>query len=216
VQNLNIDLIDIVNSKFIRNLIQLLVNVIVERAFATITAASPTLSSDLVRISIRRVSIKDQRLFVYGDAILGNSSLTTLAFEVSTGAGIRDNGHVIYLKDIQLVVNPDHPILRTSIPILLTTPIDVDIGDDCSIMSLVIGEKHVWIRARTIITPAIDNNLQEAEAVVATTAIAEKKALYRYDVAALLSSLFRMSGGIAVQWVNSKRGRLWNRYKSPR
>ncbi len=100
--------IDIVNSKFIRNLIQLLVNVIVERAFTTITSAIPSAisSPELVRIAIRRVSIKNQRLFVYGDAILGNNSLTTLAFEVSTGAGVRDNGHVIYLRDIQLVVNP--------------------------------------------------------------------------------------------------------------
>ena len=40
---------------------------------------------------------------------------------------MRDEGQVLYLKDIRVVLNPDS-ILRAVVPILLTTPIDVDLG----------------------------------------------------------------------------------------
>ena len=43
------------------------------------------------------------------------------------GAGVRNEGQVLYLRDIQVVLNPDS-ILRAVVPILLTTPIDVDLG----------------------------------------------------------------------------------------
>lgn len=84
--------------------------------------------------------------------------------------GVRENGHVIYLKDIQVVINPDNAMLRTSLPILLAAPVDVDIGEDCNIISLVIGEKHVWLRARSTISPI---------SPFAVTPF-RKKALYRY------------------------------------
>lgn len=44
------------------------------------------------------------------------------------GAGVRNEGQVLYLRDIQVVLNPDS-ILRAVVPILLTTPIDVDLGE---------------------------------------------------------------------------------------
>ena len=40
---------------------------------------------------------------------------------------MKDEGQVLYLKDIRVVLNPDS-ILRAVVPILLTTPIDVDLG----------------------------------------------------------------------------------------
>ena len=40
---------------------------------------------------------------------------------------MRNEGQVLYLRDIQVVLNPDS-ILRAVVPILLTTPIDVDLG----------------------------------------------------------------------------------------
>jgi hypothetical protein len=43
---------------------------------------------------------------------------------------VKDEGQVLYLKDIRVVLNPDS-ILRAVVPILLTTPIDVDLGTVC-------------------------------------------------------------------------------------
>lgn len=43
---------------------------------------------------------------------------------------MKDEGQVLYLKDIRVVLNPDS-ILRAVVPILLTTPIDVDLGTVC-------------------------------------------------------------------------------------
>ena len=40
---------------------------------------------------------------------------------------MKNDGQVLFLRDIQVVLNPDS-ILRAVVPILLTTPIDVDLG----------------------------------------------------------------------------------------
>ena len=46
---------------------------------------------------------------------------------MNLGAGVKNDGQVLFLRDIQVVLNPDS-ILRAVVPILLTTPIDVDLG----------------------------------------------------------------------------------------
>ena len=46
---------------------------------------------------------------------------------MNIGAGVKNDGQVLFLRDIQVVLNPDS-ILRAVVPILLTTPIDVDLG----------------------------------------------------------------------------------------
>ena len=56
-----------------------------------------------------------------------------------SGAGVKDEGQVLYLKDIRVVLNPDS-ILRAVVPILLTTPIDVDLGTVC------VHVCCVWVR----------------------------------------------------------------------
>ena len=43
---------------------------------------------------------------------------------MNIGAGVKNDGQVLFLRDIQVVLNPDS-ILRAVVPILLTTPIDV-------------------------------------------------------------------------------------------
>jgi len=165
---------DIVNSKFIRNLIQLLVNTILERVLQ---------ASEILSVSIRKVTIRNRRLFAQGSVSSSVASSNIINFEVSTGAGVRSNGRVIYLKDIQVVLNPDS-VLRAAVPILLTTPIDVDLGESCRIENFVIANKSVWLRAVSIISP--DLSVNENPSI----------ALYRYDLAALLSSTLFLKGGI--------------------
>jgi len=90
----------------------------------------------------------------------------------------------VYLKDIQVVFNPDSiPIV---VPILSVSPIDVDLGEDCQIQSLVVANKNIWVRAAARISP------------VPPFAVTEVRtdALYHYDLSALLSSVLRLNGGI--------------------
>ena len=109
-----------------------------------------------------------------------------MPFEVSTSAGIRDNGHVVFLRDIQVVLNPNSYLQSPPIPILLKSDVTVDLGDDCKVESLVISNKKIWIKLNSKISP------------VAPFAVApvESRGVYRYDLAALLSSLLRMPRGI--------------------
>ena len=165
---------DIVNSKFIRNLIQLLVNTILERVLQ---------ASEILSVSIRKVTIRNRRLFAQGSVSSSVASSNIINFEVSTGAGVRSNGRVIYLKDIQVVLNPDS-VLRAAVPILLTTPIDVDLGESCRLENFVIANKSIWLRAVSIISP--DLSVNETPSI----------ALYRYDLAALLSSTLFLKGGM--------------------
>lgn len=179
---------DIINSKFIRNLIQLLVNTILERIMST---------NKILSAQVRKVTINERRINAMGTATLlsdqmGSSGLASLDFEVSTGAGIRDEGQTLFLKDIQVVLNPDS-LLRTVMPILTTTPIDIDLGEDTRIESLVIANKNVWIRAATVISPLSPFSVAEVKT----------RALYRYDLSKLLSSLLRLNGGIAMKWRGS-------------
>ena len=175
---------DIVNSKFIRNLIQLLVNTILVRVLQ---------ASEILSVSIRKVTIRNRRLFAQGTVSSSVTSSNIINFEVATGAGVRADGRVIYLKDIQVVLNPDS-VLRAAVPILLTTPIDVDLGEDCRIENFVIANKSVWLRAVSIISP--DLRVTETPSI----------ALYRFDLAALLSSTLFLKGGIVTlgRWLPSE------------
>jgi hypothetical protein len=176
---------DIVRSKFIRDLIQLLVN--------TILCNALTPAAELVSVVVKTVFIRDRRVFATGEVWPTGSGGAAVDFEVSLGAGVRDEGQVVYLRDIQVVLNPDSTLLRTSFPIPLSAPIDVDLGSDCRIESLVISNKHVWIRFKSVISP------------VAPFSVAKqpRRAMYFYDLAALLSSVLRLRGGIATRWTNS-------------
>ena len=111
----------------------------------------------------------------------------SIDFEISTGAGIRDEGQTLYLRDVKVLLNP-RSILRTDIPILTVSPIDVDLGEEFRIESLV--NKNIWIRAASIISPI------EPFAVIES----RRKALYRYDLSVMLSNLLRLNGGIAMRW----------------
>jgi hypothetical protein len=105
---------------------------------------------------------------------------------VSSSAGVRDNGQVVFLKDIQVVLNPNTYLKSPPIPVILSSEVTVDLGEDCAVQSLVITNKKVWIKASSKISP------------VAPFAVAslESKGAYRYDLAALLSSILRMPRGI--------------------
>jgi len=148
---------DVVNSKLIRNLMQLLVNTVLERAVASYEAFSAPLpplvsapgggaggaanavTQDVLKVVVKKVSIRARRLFASGEVSVSAEVLLSLVlvmlflctpfsrafwlhaqvpgnivsstaggammpFEVSTGAGVRDGGQVLYLKDIQVGV----------------------------------------------------------------------------------------------------------------
>lgn len=191
---------DIVNSQVIRNLIQLLVDIIFER----VLNVGGVLDAKIAKVTIhsRRISIKGtaelkkenrNTRFLLTNSVLGLDG--AVDFEVSTGVGVRKNGQTLYLKDIQVALNPDSS-LRTSLPILTSTPIDVDLGEDCRIQSLVIGNRNIWIRAASVVSPVQPFHVVEAP----------RKALYHYDISAFLSSLLTLKGGwlgAAVGWDTS-------------
>jgi len=114
-----------------------------------------------LEMRIRKVLIAERRVVVEG-AYVGVNAVTgavgdalddsSVLFEVALGVGIRSGGQVVYLKDITLTLNPDN-VLRTSLPLLLTTPVDVDLGDDIAIDSLVVTDADVKIRATCTVRP---------------------------------------------------------------
>jgi hypothetical protein len=67
---------------------------------------------------------------------------------------IFSSGHVVFLKDIEVVINPD-TALRTSVVIPLSSAVDIDLGDDFSLENFVIANKHVWIRCTSNISPVL-------------------------------------------------------------
>ena len=175
---------DVVNSKMIKNLLQTLVDLIfklgVVTTFFQSIAQIPNVNEG-IKAKVKRVSIRERRLFVNGEAQLSSGSLP---FEISTGVGLRAGGQVIFLKDIEVVINPDNP-LRAAIVLPYSSAIDVDVGDDCRFESFVIANKHVWMRARSSISPV--NPFQVSPVM--------SKALFRYDMSALFSSVLRIRGG---------------------
>ena len=50
-----------------------------------------------------------------------------IVFYHVAGGGVKDDGQVLFLRDIQVVLNPDSNF-RAVVPIILTSPIDVDLG----------------------------------------------------------------------------------------
>ena len=97
------------------------------------------------------------------------------------------------------VVNPDNA-LRTSLPLFLQTPIDVDLGNDLSLSSLVITDKHVRVRADAVISPFVSEQdegqiVGEGEELQALDP-PPRRAMYRFDLAQLLSQVMSLKGGL--------------------
>ena len=143
--------LDIINSGLIRNLMQLLVDTILANVFSQIKGLGID-TSRLFKAEITKVTINARRIFAQGtakfisDNSINSTEYASIDFEVSTGAGMRNEGQILYLKDIKVLLNPKS-VLRTDIPILLSSPIDVDLGDNFRVESLVIANKNIWIRA---------------------------------------------------------------------
>ena len=174
---------DIVNSTIIRNLLQMLVDLIFKlKIVYNILAPFAQIDENGLQAKVKRVSIRSRRLFVNGDAALPSGRLP---FEISTGAGLRDEGHTVFLKDIEVVLNPD-TALRTSIVIPLSNVVDVDIGEECSLDNLVIANKHVWLRARSSISPVVP--------FAVTSSSGQSNTMFKYNIGALLSSMLRVRG----------------------
>jgi hypothetical protein len=288
---------DIVNSKFIREMLQLLTNTVIQRGIEltvdvgrdvgtgieqrilgalggrkmvsdvatflglTLPAeqAAPIAESraallERVRAGlagemlVRRVSIFERRIIVegaYQTTAPGRAPEDSVTFEVSLGVGTRSRGQVVYLKDINFTLNPDSALLRASVPVAPSVPIDVDLGNSISLDSLVITDTHVSIKATCKISPfAPDSSPASASAPVSSDPLqapplpdsgdgnlnsfrenggltvpssssegegrlAQRpaRALYFYDLGALLSGVLQIKGGFlkgAIQGMLSK------------
>jgi len=175
IGDFNLTQSDIINSKFIRNIFQFLVTTVIKRALK--------LPTDILDLEIKRVMIRKQRIFIYGEADLVEGG-AIVPFEISTSMGTRAQGQVIFLRDSELVLNPES-VLRTAVPVITTSAIDVDIGEDCTLERLEFTERQVRIRARTKVLP--------------TTLMVENKdssisrGRFHYDLGAVISNIFRFN-----------------------
>ena len=172
---------DIVNSKFIRDVLQRLADTVLQKALR--------LSDSVFSLEIRRVTIRERRLYIKGDADFGNGG-AIVPFEISTSTGVRSEGQVVYLKEITLVLNPESA-LRTSVPVL-TPYIDVDIGNDFRLDALVVADQHVWIRARSTISP-IDNFSVSGDSDESMDGRGQLGS-FKYDMGKLLAGFLRFKG----------------------
>jgi hypothetical protein len=85
---------DVVNSKLFRNLLQMLVDLIFKLGIVSTIFKAIAQVDNEVKATVKRVSIRSRRLYVNGEAELTSGSLP---FELSTGAGIRENGNFLSL-----------------------------------------------------------------------------------------------------------------------
>jgi len=81
-------------------------------------------------------------------------------------------------------------------PIVTTTPIEIDLGEYCKIEKLVVGNRNIWICGGLVVFPV------EPFSVVGEV---PSEALYRYDLSALFSSLLRFNGGFMMRWRKKKK-----------
>ena len=166
---------DIVNSKIIRELIQLLADTLLKGNF-----------NSIVKVTVKKVIIASLRIFIYGDALTPYPDIS-VPFELSTGIGTRTqlNRPVVFLKNLELIVN------RLSVPLFLGAPIDIDLGENCIIESLVITNRTISARAKFTISPVTPFT------VVALPEPTPKVAMFRYDLAEKLSSLLRVRWSVS-------------------
>jgi len=164
---------DIVNSKFLRNDIQNLVNIVIKRTLK--------LSADILDCEVKRVTTRGKRIYIYGEADLGKGG-AIVPFEVSTGVRVREGGPVVYLRDLKLCLKPES-VLHTEVPVITTSVIDVDIGEDCCLDSFEVADRHVFIKAHATISPLVRFEVVNAD----------KRDRFRYDVGAVLSNLLRFN-----------------------
>ena len=59
---------------------------------------------------------------------LEQAELISMDFEVCAGMGTKHNGQTVFLKDVTVTLNPD-TLLSTVMPIAMTSPIEIDIGE---------------------------------------------------------------------------------------
>ena len=167
---------DIVNSRFIKRVFKNIVDIVIKRALR--------LSRDILDCDIKRVTIRGKKIYLHGEAdIFRTEGGAIVPFEISTGVGLRGFGQVVYLSDLTLILNPES-VLRTVLPVITTSVLDVDIGEDCFIDSFEIADKHVSIRAHSRISPLVTFEVVPRES----------RARFRYDMAAVMSNLMRFSG----------------------
>lgn len=143
------------------------------------------------------MTIRSRKLHVQGEVELPGS-VAPIGFEVSTGAGIRPGGQILFLRDISVSLNPDST-LRTTFPILLSSPIDVDLGYGCRIETFVIGNRSIWLQAVSIISPGTSS--RDSPNLIAPIKPIKRRASYSYDLAALLSSIMCLNGGLISRWL---------------
>ena len=163
---------DVSASKLIRDMIQLLVNNVLRTLF-------PSLHLTFFDVSIDHVRISNQKLAILGTANIAESD-GGMPFTLLTGVGLAGDGHIVYLDNPELVLNPDAP-LPVKVPLGSIRAFDVDIGDNARIERIEIDDRlGVSITARTLITPAPPFQVTNVG----------KRAAFLYDLGAFFSSFF--------------------------
>lgn len=100
-----------------------------------------------------------------------------MPFTLLTGVGLAGDGHIVYLDNPELVLNPDAP-LPVKVPLGSIRAFDVDIGDNARIERIEIDDRlGVSVTARTLITPAPPFHVTDVG----------KRAAFLYDLGAFFS-----------------------------
>lgn len=90
---------DVQESKLIRDLIQLLVNNVLKALF-------PSLHLTFFDVSVDAVNITGPKLAIHGTANIAESE-NGVSFVLLTGVGLSGDGHILYLDQPELVLNPE-------------------------------------------------------------------------------------------------------------
>ena len=90
------------------------------------------------------------------------------------------------MDDVEVVLNPNDPVLEAFVPILTLGLIDVDIGDDARIDQLQIRGSGLRITAWCRLTPALPFQVSTPN----------KRAFYTFDMGAMFSNLAGVSSDV--------------------
>mmetsp|Transcript_24334 Transcript_24334/g.33637 ORF Transcript_24334/g.33637 Transcript_24334/m.33637 type:complete len:391 (+) Transcript_24334:155-1327(+) len=173
---------DLRASPAVRRTAQTLLRLLVERALRD---RPLLLSSEVVAVAVRDVQVSQGSLAF--DGVLNTAvTYSSIPFRIRTGLVVKnrwnknaeaDQGHVIALKDPELVINYRTPYALTVPVLTYGGDIDIDIGESAKIEDLEITEEGVALRARVLFSNVAPFRVGPQP----------RRALYAYDLGAFLS-----------------------------
>lgn len=173
---------DLRASPAVRRTAQTLLRLLAERALRD---RPLLLSSEVVAVAVRDVQVSQGSLAF--DGVLNTAvTYSSIPFRIRTGLVVKnrwnknaeaDQGHVIALKDPELVINYRTPYALTVPVLTYGGDIDIDIGESAKIEDLEITEEGVALRARVLFSNVAPFRVGPQP----------RRALYAYDLGAFLS-----------------------------